>query len=746
MKTISIALSALLTAGLTAQSPSTPTSILGPDAFTMPIHSAAPDAGLAYGIWASGPEYKVSFGDAVTFVPILGADYPENLPLSWKTTSVTIGGEEISLVDAIRSHTDWRYEYQYGAITEAYDVRTEGVEQTFVIDRRLNHAGDLIIRGSLSTELFAQNTGARHGSLEFSDDNGNPILSYGAATVVDDKGDELKITTSLEDGIVTIRVPGAWLEQATYPVVVDPLLATKQLSGSLGAVLSAPQIARDDYSNELAIIYTRLASAADKDIYSSLVADDLSTKHVIFGDITAAWSTPNGDVAFVNGSHKWLFCIERDFRSLSYKSLSYKLHDSGDHSVKNSVSGLVGGAGHQMTRCAVGGATGSSTIGIVVFQRDETTGYGHNTTNSLIQAVRIDTATSIRLDLTGINAPIASYDSERPCVTELKGTNDSWLVTFQQYNNNISGDDWDAQLVRIGDTGPASTQTAIGDTGSANHCLRPRIGGSNGHFWVAFGRRPNAGARYSGMKAPEIYMQSIEWASSAPSASKGMLQQLRAGSSLTVGEVAFDNTSQSCWAIASIEDAGDHVFVDRIGHDGGIAESANAGTTNNAVPPAITFDDDHNDFTIFYPTNMQINARKMVFPTLTPYVYGSACTFGNIRPRRFTHAGQAWAGNKNFEVSLTGAKPNRVVILLMSFDRAAIDLGSLGMHGCSLNVDPSLMLGTLTTSTDASGFATRKLPLPAPLDGKVYFQWAVFEAGANALDLLSTKGLAVEIK
>ncbi len=68
------------------------------------------------------------------------------------------------------------------------------------------------------------------------------------------------------------------------------------------------------------------------------------------------------------------------------------------------------------------------------------------------------------------------------------------------------------------------------------------------------------------------------------------------------------------------------------------------------------------------------------------------------------------------------------------------------MHGCSLNVDPSLMLGTLTTSTDASGFATSKLPLPAPLDGKVYFQWAVFESGANALDLLSTKGLAVEIK
>ncbi len=49
----------------------------------VPIHTAADDLGVGYGVWGAGDTYKCSFRDGMTFVPYLGADYPHNQPWSW---------------------------------------------------------------------------------------------------------------------------------------------------------------------------------------------------------------------------------------------------------------------------------------------------------------------------------------------------------------------------------------------------------------------------------------------------------------------------------------------------------------------------------------------------------------------------------------------------------------------------------------------------------------------------------------
>ena len=56
--------------------------------------------------------------------------------LRWRTTSAKVG--EVELVqDAPQHHrADFRYEYRFGPITEAYDVLAEGLEQTFVLHQR----------------------------------------------------------------------------------------------------------------------------------------------------------------------------------------------------------------------------------------------------------------------------------------------------------------------------------------------------------------------------------------------------------------------------------------------------------------------------------------------------------------------------------------------------------------------------------------------------------------------------------
>tara|TARA_R110002094_G_scaffold154604_3_gene141877 strand:+ start:1353 stop:1688 length:336 start_codon:yes stop_codon:yes gene_type:complete len=58
-----------------------------------PIHTQEADPeGGAYGTWAAGADYKVSFDNGASFIPYLGPDYPKNQPLRWQTDLPQFGG------------------------------------------------------------------------------------------------------------------------------------------------------------------------------------------------------------------------------------------------------------------------------------------------------------------------------------------------------------------------------------------------------------------------------------------------------------------------------------------------------------------------------------------------------------------------------------------------------------------------------------------------------------------------------
>ncbi len=120
------------------------------DTLLVPIHTAADDpVGGPYGTWAGGRDYKVSLGREVSFFPLLGPTAPRNLPLAWRTTSVRHGEVELVRGDTASLWNDggFRFEIRHGLVTEAYEVRSDGVEQTFVVHRNigsgLHDSGDL---------------------------------------------------------------------------------------------------------------------------------------------------------------------------------------------------------------------------------------------------------------------------------------------------------------------------------------------------------------------------------------------------------------------------------------------------------------------------------------------------------------------------------------------------------------------------------------------------------------------------
>jgi hypothetical protein len=301
---------------------------------SVPAGSGA-DAGHAAGAaWAAGPDYKVCFADGqVTFHPVLGKDAPRNLPVTWTTTEVLAGGMPVLNVGGARRRSPsmtGAFERRLGGMTEAWNVREDGVEQTFVFAAPLG-SGDLVVRGRLDSELVADPLlPARHGELEFRDENGRTVVRYGKAHAFDAAGRWLDLETAFDGSEVELRVPEAWLADATWPVTIDPLLSASTIAVSSYAI-SAVRMAVDDESREFLICVTRAVSASDHDGYVYITSDALGAGTLVLVDQSTAYDTRVVAPAYVGGADSWVIVLERQARGLGRPMLSYQVRARRDH-------------------------------------------------------------------------------------------------------------------------------------------------------------------------------------------------------------------------------------------------------------------------------------------------------------------------------------------------------------------------------------------------------------------------------
>src|SRR5262245_60249105 len=124
-KTTLVAILALATPAL-AQPALAPSPLAIGD-LLVPVHrpAADPQGAGAPGLWAAGPGDKASCHDCCAFYPVLGKSYPRNLPLCWRTESVTAAGQALVTPGHLPDVTSsaWRVVLDHGAVVEAYDVR-----------------------------------------------------------------------------------------------------------------------------------------------------------------------------------------------------------------------------------------------------------------------------------------------------------------------------------------------------------------------------------------------------------------------------------------------------------------------------------------------------------------------------------------------------------------------------------------------------------------------------------------------
>lgn len=723
-----------------------------PTDLRVPWHERADaDGATSPDLWAAGSGYKARFGDGFELFPVLGASAPKNLPLRWRTEDARAGGTSLRTAGRTPriAHDAFVVAFDHGQVTEKYEVRADGVEQTFVVAARPETAGPIVVTGRIESELVAP-AFEGHGELVFTTRDGRATLRYGAAQAFDADGATIAVTTTYADGLLRLTVPAEFAAAAHYPLTIDPLVAAVSVSTGAGVV---EHVAIGAFPNATGrntmIAVTRASSVSDTDLFLYACNGNYSNPLLVYSDVTSSWSTSHPHIAACEGAGRWVLAFQRDFVNPDQSTVRTYVHDL-NNTVFSSGSEVTAtlNVGNTHRYVQVGGATGSGgKKALVVWQTDVTTTQ-QNTNSSDIYGRVLDVTTKtftgpafvLHVSTTG------NRDREFPAVSRMAADTGSWIVAWQEYDLAIPGDDWDLKAARVTQAG-ALVGEAVLDFGKASfHSVVPKVAGQAGRYAVSWTDTTTT----TGTAGQNLYARRFDWSDAATAPTLNTIRTVDSLASSSLGEfenagIAYDTTSTSHWAVAyrlihrSVSGA---IRVARLGSTAGVVERV-TGFTNGGVQL-------HSDIT-FHATGAE-EFFQTVFKAdvVGNAVYGQTFDYAGAGASLYgTGCGGApvfsapLAGDEFYSTGITALPANAPAALLLSAAPAATNLASIGMQGCFLNVS-TVSYVALNTAANAAGQATLALPLPdAPVAvvGDVYSQWIWLAPGANTLGVLASQGI-----
>jgi hypothetical protein len=226
------------------------------------------DRPLADGpLWAVGRDYKASFDDAgFTFVGRPQPGAAEVQPLRFTLASVRAGGEPLVLQPAVLGQFERRLVWDRGALVETVDVAGRGVEQVFTF-ASLPARGDLVLDLAVATALRGETTA---DGIRFT--GSHDQVTYSQAIAIDADGDRIAVPTTWASGRITIRVPAEFVAQASFPLVVDPVVTALPVANTTQD-LGDPDVAWDATGQVWGVVFSRFFGGTDWDCYLQRVSD-----------------------------------------------------------------------------------------------------------------------------------------------------------------------------------------------------------------------------------------------------------------------------------------------------------------------------------------------------------------------------------------------------------------------------------------------------------------------------------------
>ncbi|GAB4144575.1 MAG: hypothetical protein Fur0037_12380 [Planctomycetota bacterium] len=609
------------------------------------IHTAPADPiGGDYGTWAAGDDYKVSFHDGMTFIPYLGRTYPVTRRITWRTLSGSLGSVDLLGGDPVHGHDDLRYEYRFAQLTEAYDVRAEGLEQTFVVREKIE--GSLRIEGELGGNLRPVESGDR---IAFVDDSGVVLATYERPVAVDAHGRRFAVDAALVGSRLSLGLDEAGVASAEFPLVIDPLLATNLVGSHGTADPDSVDVAREDTTNRIAVAYLRHVSAVDQDAWIREFTDGFGNApggDLVFTDINS-WGIQNIRICNVGPAHDWVAVVNR---ALPAVHLRYWVQPCAAAVLNTTVTAAASVGGANQWNADIGGveAFDESGVGAVgtaamcVYMLDySSAGTGSDTTE--IWAQRVDVAGAGVVP--GPQFQVAAGgDNDQPSITKVSdgrhGGPARWIAVWQRYDSpDPMARDWDVVGTQVFENNTSSGLfEANGSHTNLAHRLGPKVEGQRGRYLVAFGEVARAGIpKNAAFMGQSMVAQRFDWpdGGAVSSMSSRTFHGPGIGQQMIIADVAYDSDTDSQWTILDLDIVDGYMRAHRCGYTGRLLEEVAVsgvpvGSTHNGLGGAC-YDDDSDRFVLAYgdPTDLAGNpvyGRYLIYPTESPTILaGPTC-------------------------------------------------------------------------------------------------------------------------
>lgn len=300
-------LASLILSTLTSLAPAQAPVALGPACATPRLQAAA--GGVLQGL---GSDYRVEFHtEAVTFVPNPAGEQDGVASLEFALAAVRRGEHALWLGPApgIPSAVGRLVHYQRNPeLTEIYDLRADGVEQSFVFAQRPAGHGDLVVRGRIATQLplaSCSDDGVRY------EQDGRGV-AFGAVTGIDANGASVRGSIRAGADFVEWVLPASFVEHCAYPLVLDPLIGNAfSIASTSGTDDVLPSVAYDTSSNRYLVVWNVVQSSTVAEVRGQFLGGDgalLGNSFVIETDGRLA-TRPL--VVNVNASNRFLVAFRR---------------------------------------------------------------------------------------------------------------------------------------------------------------------------------------------------------------------------------------------------------------------------------------------------------------------------------------------------------------------------------------------------------------------------------------------------
>lgn len=214
--------------------------------------------------------YRATFGDEhVEYLPALGRN--AKAPAPWRLQLQTIRRGERVLLDGATDHAERRHDrrsvtWHRPGVDERYDVRPDGIEQSFHFAAVPPGDGDLVVDVRVTTDL-APTAGPR---LSWRNGQGGGV-TLGAVTGIDGSGRRCAGSARLTAGGFELRLPADFVATATAPLVLDPLIGTAS-EALAGADCDFPDVAYDAFTDTWCVAWTQFFASNSTGVVGSVFA------------------------------------------------------------------------------------------------------------------------------------------------------------------------------------------------------------------------------------------------------------------------------------------------------------------------------------------------------------------------------------------------------------------------------------------------------------------------------------------